>query len=73
MRADDTIFEYRFSEIKFSNKIRKTCETEENKNNSYIAGRLKSDNMDNAILFRIQCEAVCSFSVLNTYERNTCE
>ena len=38
-----------------------TCETEENKDNSYIAGRLKSDNVDNAILFRIQCEAVCFF------------
>ena len=29
MRADDIVFEYRFTELKFSNKIRKTCETEE--------------------------------------------
>ena len=61
MRADDTILGYRFSEIRFSNKIRKTCETEENKDNSYIAGRLKSDNVDNANLVQIQCEAVYFF------------
>ena len=61
MRADDIVFEYRFTELKFSNKIRKTCETEEDKNNSHIAGWLKSMNMDNAILVRIQCEAVYFF------------
>ena len=38
MRTDDIVFEYRFSESRFSNKIRKACETEENKNNSHIAG-----------------------------------
>ena len=57
MRADDILFEYRFSESRFSNKIRKTCETEDNKNTSHIPGWLKSVNVDNAILFRIQCEA----------------
>ena len=70
MQIENEIVLYEF---RFNNKIRKTCDTEENKDNSYIAGRLKSDNVDNAILFRVQCEAVCFFSVLNTYERNTCE
>ena len=61
MRADDIVFEYRFTELKFSNKIRKTCEIEEDKNNSHIAGWLKNVNMDNAILVRIQCEVVYFF------------
>ena len=41
MTADDTIFQFRFSEIRFSNKIRKTCEIEENKDNSHLAEWLK--------------------------------
>ena len=55
------VFQYRFSEIRFSNKIRMVCEIEANKDNSHIAEWLKSDNVDNANLFRIQCEAVYFF------------
>ena len=73
MRADDIVFEYRFSEWRFTNKIRKTCETEENKNNSHIAGWLKSVNVDNTILVRIQCEAVYFFCSVHHFSIEFCQ
>ena len=59
MRADDVVFEYQLSEFGLTNKIRKSCETEKNKNTSHVAEWLKS--VDNANLVRIQCEAVYFF------------
>ena len=37
MRVDDIVFEYQLSEFKLSNEVRKSCKTEENKNNSHVA------------------------------------
>ena len=51
MRVDDIVFEYRFNEFRFSNKIRKSYESEENKKNLHIAERLKS--VDSMNLIRI--------------------
>ena len=59
MRADDIVFEYQLSEFGLITKIRKPCETEENKNNWYVAEWLKS--VDNANLVRIQSEIVNFF------------
>ena len=65
MKADDIVFEYQLSEFGLTNKIRKSCETEKNKNNSHVAERLKS--VDNVNLVGIQWETVYFFSVLYTF------
>ena len=65
MRADDILFEYQLSEFGLTNKIRKSCETEKNKNTSHVAEWLKS--VDNANLVRIQCEALYFFCVLYSF------
>ena len=59
VKADDIVFEYQLSEFELINKIRKSCETEKNKNTSHVVEWLKS--MDNASLVRMQCEAVYFF------------
>ena len=58
-RADDIAFEYQLSEFGLITKIRKPCETGENKNNWYVAEWLR--NVGNANLVRIQSEVVYFF------------
>ena len=65
MKVDVIIFEYQLSEFRLNDKTRKTCETEQNKNNSHIAEWLKSVN--NTKLVPIQCNIGYFFLFCNLH------